>query len=367
MFTRPWPTVFAVCVLLAASSALAQLPGGDGSPGVSTAMLKLFGTNNAFTARADVQVVDGGKVEQLRTPMAFAALDVRLRVEIDMAQIRGKNLPPAAVAGLKQLGMDRVVSLLRPDKQALFILYPNAQSYVHLPFTKEEIAADKNLKVERTALARETVAGHPCVKNQVVIRSGTNVVLGAGCIPRFRDPFPGLSYWVRITAIHGGTADAFLFVNAASVGPTAAFTWKQTGAKKVQFDASTSTGTGLTYSWNFGDPSPTTTATPLIEHTFPTTGVRPVTLTVTDSAGATHSITQSVTVVGLTVNSTADTPNRDAATQTARGRPSPMPKWLPTHRSRSPANRQSRYRSPGNSCRLDYPTLDQISTADRFA
>ena len=179
MFTRPWPTVFAVCVLLAASSALAQLPGGDGSPGVSTAMLKLFGTNNAFTARADVQVVDGGKVEQLRTPMAFAALDVRLRVEIDMAQIRGKNLPPAAVAGLKQLGMDRVVSLLRPDKQALFILYPNAQSYVHLPFTKEEIAADKNLKVEKTALARETVAGHPCVKNQVVVRSGTNIVLAA--------------------------------------------------------------------------------------------------------------------------------------------------------------------------------------------
>ena len=165
--------------LFAASSAFAQLPGGDGSPGVSTALLKLFGSVTAFTARADVQVVDSSKVEHLRTPMMFAALDGKLRVEIDMTLIRGKKLPPAAVASLKQLGMDRVVSLLRPDKKTLFILYPNAQSYVNLPFTKDEIASDKNLKVEKTALARETVDGHPCVKNQVVIRSGTNIVLTA--------------------------------------------------------------------------------------------------------------------------------------------------------------------------------------------
>ena len=111
--------------------------------------------------------------------MIFAALDGKLRVEIDMAQIHGKDLSPAAVASLKQLGMDRVVSLLRPDKKTLLILYPNAQSYVNLPFTKDEIASDKNLKIEKTALARETVEGHPCVKNQVVVKSGTNIVLAA--------------------------------------------------------------------------------------------------------------------------------------------------------------------------------------------
>lgn len=170
----------AILVLaLTCFNAAAQLPGGDGSPGVSTAMLKLFGKVTAFTARADVQVVDGTKSERLRTPMLFAALDGRLRAEIDMTLIRGKDLPPAAVAGLKQLGMDRVVSLLRPDKKSLFILYPNAQSYVSLPLTREEIAADKNLKVEKTALGQETVAGRACVKQQVIIKNGTNIVLTA--------------------------------------------------------------------------------------------------------------------------------------------------------------------------------------------
>ena len=180
MSLRFYPITFLTgLLLLAHSTATAQLPGGDGSPGVSTAMLKLFGANTAFTARADVQVVDGGKAEQLRTPMTFAALDGRLRVEIDMAQIRGKELSPAAVASLKPLGLDRVVSLLRPDRKALFIVYPNAQSYVNLPMNQAEIAADKNLRLEKTALARETVDGHPCVKNQVVIKSGTNLVLTA--------------------------------------------------------------------------------------------------------------------------------------------------------------------------------------------
>ena len=59
-----------------------------------------------------------------------------------------------SLASLKQLGMDRVVSLLRPDRKALFILYPNAQSYVNLPFTKAEIAS------ELMKLSPDTVRGY---------------------------------------------------------------------------------------------------------------------------------------------------------------------------------------------------------------
>jgi len=172
--------LLAVALSAACVTASAQLPGGDGSPGLSTAMLKLFGGVTTFSARVDVQVLDQTQTEHVRTPMLFAELDGRLRVEIDMGLMRGKDLPPAAVAGLKQLGMDRVISLSRPDKKAQFIIYPNAQSYVNLPLSKEETAAAaQNLTVVKTALAKETVDGHPCVKNQVIVKSGTNVVLTA--------------------------------------------------------------------------------------------------------------------------------------------------------------------------------------------
>jgi len=171
----------AICVLPflpIGPQALAQLPGGDGSPGLSTAMLKLFGNIPAFTARVDVQVLNESRIEQLRTLMTFAALDGKLRVEIDMAQMRGKELPPAAVTGLKQLGMDRVVSVLRADRKTLFIIYPSAQSYVNMALSKEETDS-ASLKIEKTPLAQETIDGHPCVKNKVVVRRDTNVVLNA--------------------------------------------------------------------------------------------------------------------------------------------------------------------------------------------
>ena len=177
---RASQSLVAAVVIFAGFTAFAQLPAGDGSPSFSTAMLKLFGNLTAFTARADVQVLDQSQAERLRTPMTFADLDGRLRVEIDMTQMRGRDLPPAALAGLKQLGMDRVISLTRPDKKAMHIIYPNAQSYVSLPLSKEETdAANQNLKVEKTALGKETLDGHPCVKNQVVVKNGTNVVLSA--------------------------------------------------------------------------------------------------------------------------------------------------------------------------------------------
>lgn len=163
--------------LLGTPLGFGQLPGTDGS-GLSTALLKLFGDVTNFTARADVQVLDAKQAERVRTPMNFAASDGKLRVEIDMTQLRGQGLQNV-VTSLKTLGMDRVVILLRPDKKALFTIYPNARSYVDETLSREEAAADKNLKVQKKLLGKENVEGHPCEKNQVVVWNGTNIVLNA--------------------------------------------------------------------------------------------------------------------------------------------------------------------------------------------
>jgi hypothetical protein len=167
-------------LLLAGFTGFAQLPSEGSPPGVSVAMLKLFGNTTAFTARVEVRVLDKSGSERIRTPMNFAALDGKIRVEIDMAQMHGTDLLPATVAGLKQLGMDRVVSVVRPDRKAIYIIYPGAKGYVILPLSKEESeAATRNFKVEKTALGRETLDARPCVKNQVVVKNGANAVLAA--------------------------------------------------------------------------------------------------------------------------------------------------------------------------------------------
>jgi len=58
--------------------------------------------------------------------------------------------------------------------------------------------------------------------------------------------------------------------------------------------SSDSDGSIASYAWNFGDSGTASEATP--SHTYASAGTYTVTLTVTDSSGATNSTTQSVTV-----------------------------------------------------------------------
>ena len=68
------------------------------------------------------------------------------------------------------------------------------------------------------------------------------------------------------------------------------------GSTNFQFDASGSTGAGLTYAWNFGDTSNNTATGVTANHTYSTTGTKTITLTVTDNQGRTATTTRQVMV-----------------------------------------------------------------------
>ncbi|MCU0786024.1 MAG: DUF4412 domain-containing protein [Verrucomicrobia bacterium] len=150
--------------------ASAQMRPPTSPAGINAALTKLFGEITAFSAKADVQVLGKDQKEKVSTPMNFALLDNKMRVEIDMTQMKNKDVPAAAAASMKQLGMDRIISITRPDKKATHIIFPGLQSYVNLPLSKEDAEMfEKDPKIEKTALGKETIDGHPCVKNKIVI------------------------------------------------------------------------------------------------------------------------------------------------------------------------------------------------------
>jgi hypothetical protein len=158
-------------IFLESLTAWAQMPGGANS-----AMIKLFGDNAAFTARAEVQVAGTNRVIWLRMPSTFYSADTKLRVDVDLAQIQSRVVRPAEIAHEKQIGMERITSVVRPDKKAIYIIYPGAQSYASMPLAAED-AQIASQKLEKKPLGRETIDGHACVKNFSTVKSPKGAVL----------------------------------------------------------------------------------------------------------------------------------------------------------------------------------------------
>jgi hypothetical protein len=165
-----WSCVCLGVVWLCTLDALGQIAGGGGPAGMSAALTKLFGNNTAFSAKGEMQVTDHANHEIAFWPMDFSLSNRKIRVEIDLTRTRNKDMPPGTAATLRQIGMAQVVSIIRPDKGQVYVIYPDQRVLLSLPLPKEDSeGSEKAPQITKTALGKETIDGHPCVKNKVVI------------------------------------------------------------------------------------------------------------------------------------------------------------------------------------------------------
>ena len=163
-----------VLLLLTSVAGLAQLPslnfsGAASAPGTDFATLsRLLDNHTAFTARYEVRMYDKTQKETLSAAMNFAYLENKTRLEIDTTQMKNKDLPAGIADQLKQLGMDQVVTLIRPDRKTMYVLYPKLEACLTQPLPKDTAG---NPKMEKQAIGKETLEGHSCVKNKVTFAS----------------------------------------------------------------------------------------------------------------------------------------------------------------------------------------------------
>lgn len=153
-------------LLLNAERARAQA----GMPGVqiSGAMEKLFGEHKAFSAALELQT-EGGPTGPITITGFIANLNQMSRFEMDLSKIQSASVPAAAIAQMKQMGMDKMVMIAIPDKKTVLMEYPSMKAYVEMPLPDEGSTKMEDYKIELTELGAETVAGHPCVKNKSVV------------------------------------------------------------------------------------------------------------------------------------------------------------------------------------------------------
>lgn len=165
-------TILPLAILLTLSglTASAQLVPQATPGGVNAVLTRLFGDVNAFSAKAEAKVKGPDARPIMNTPMTFSLLDTKIRVEVNMSEIESDQIPAMAKASFKQMGMDKVVSVVRPDLKASYVIYPGLESYMEMPLSQEDVLSlSTTPKIEKKPLGNEKVGGKDCVKQQVIV------------------------------------------------------------------------------------------------------------------------------------------------------------------------------------------------------
>jgi hypothetical protein len=136
-------------------------------PSFDGTMAKLFGDNTAFSATMEFHCTQSPGNEMIM-PGKVAHLVDKSRFEMDMSKLQGGNMPPQAAAQMKKMGMGRMTTISRSDKKLSYLIYPDMKAYVEIA-TQEASAAPSEYKAEVTKLGEETIDGHDCIKNKVVV------------------------------------------------------------------------------------------------------------------------------------------------------------------------------------------------------
>ncbi len=155
---------------LAAPPVLPAQAMGPEQAGVNGALLKLFAPTTAFSAQAEVRMLDKTGKETLSLTMGFAVLEGRVRVDLDMNKVRSAEIRPAQLAEFTRMGLNRVITVVRPDKKCAFIIYPALKAYAEVPMAPETVAEwTTDYRVQKNRLGQETIDGHPCERNRVTL------------------------------------------------------------------------------------------------------------------------------------------------------------------------------------------------------
>jgi len=192
--------------------------GSPGGPSLSGEMLKLFGDHKVFSAHIEFEVRQDDAGAPVTMPGTIAFSDGNTRFDMDLTQARGAQIPPQAIAQLKQMGMDKLAMISLPGKEESFLVYPNLEAYVKLPINDPDAKADpSDYSMEVTELGKDDAGGYACIKNKVVVtdKEGNrheSTVWNATSLKQFP---------VRIETTEDGQAVALLFTDVKLSKPEA--------------------------------------------------------------------------------------------------------------------------------------------------
>lgn len=146
-----------------------EMSGPPRGPELGGHLAKVFNDHPNFAADVEFEHKDASG-RAISMPGKLAYTEGKSRFETDMASIKGGGLPPDAATQMKEMGMDKMVIISRPDRKTAYTVYPGMNAYLERKTeAKENKGAEPEAKVEITELGKEKVGGRECIKNKVIV------------------------------------------------------------------------------------------------------------------------------------------------------------------------------------------------------
>jgi len=137
-----------------------RAPGGLPA-GFHRALLDVLAAGPSFHGRAMIQVSNGPDKQPVSMSCNIAVLSGNMRLEVDSFQA-GANVPPAEAARLRSM---HSITLLRPDRNRMYLIFPDFGAYVEMSCCKSAgTDALPPPEIAKTALGKEVVNGQSCDK-----------------------------------------------------------------------------------------------------------------------------------------------------------------------------------------------------------
>lgn len=161
---KPLPILATILLAITPAVFGQGMPGSQFNPATSR-MARLFGKTGGFTATAQSSTLEPKDIETI-IEMSYAVRDGMVRIETDLTKTKtlrkGKPVKKRGddMEGMAGMGLDKQVTLVLPDKQATYLVYPGLKAYCEVA----KQSTNEQSKTEWTEQGNETIDGHPCVK-----------------------------------------------------------------------------------------------------------------------------------------------------------------------------------------------------------
>jgi hypothetical protein len=139
-----------------------SLPGGL-PPGFHHALLDVLSGGPSFYGTAQILLSNSPNQGPTSISCDIAVLSGNMRLEVD-SFVPGTNLPPADAANVKNM---HSISILRPDRNRMYMIYPDFKSYVEIAYSKSTGSEPMSPpKINKIFKGKDAVGDQPCVKGQ---------------------------------------------------------------------------------------------------------------------------------------------------------------------------------------------------------